>query len=111
MKCEGIYDNALYLAPKTYLLYYADEGYEVHCKGGNTNEVKKEIDGKTFDEACDVFKPNRNFKCLCGLNVKGGKALIYVDKMILNDENLEIVKKNLGDLEEIFEEDIDNDNV
>ena len=111
LKCEGIYDNALYLAPKTYLLYNADEGYEVHCKGVNTNVVKKEIDGKTFDEACDVFKPNRNFKCLCGLNVKGGKALIYVDKMILNDENLEIVKKNLGDLEEIFEEDIDNDNV
>lgn len=109
LKCEGVYDFALYLAPKTYLLYNKAEGYEVHCKGVNTKVVKKEVEKcKTFAEACDVFKPNRMFKCLCGLNVKGGKALIYVDKMILNDENLEIVKKNLGDLEEIYDDCIDN---
>lgn len=112
LKCEGIYDNALYLAPKTYLLYKVnadvDKKYEVHCKGVNTKVVKKEIGDKPFDEAIDIFKPNRMFRCLCGLNVKGGKALIYVDKMILNDENLKIVKENLGELEEIYEDDIDN---
>ena len=109
LKCEGIYDYALYLAPKTYMLWNKKEGYEVHCKGVNTKVVKKEVENcKDFAEACDVFKPNRMFKCLCGLNVKGGKALIYVDKMILNDENLEINKKILGDLEEIYEDDIDN---
>lgn len=108
LKCEGIYDCALYLAPKTYLLWNKEEGYEVHCKGVNTKVVKKEIEGKTFSEACEIFKPNRMFKCLCGLNVKGGKALIYVDKMILNDENMEIIKKSLEDLEEIYEDDIDN---
>ena len=108
LKCEGIYEHALYLAPKTYLLYNREEGYEVHCKGVNTKVVKKEIGNKSFEEACDIFKPNRLFRCLCGLNVKGGKALIYVDKMILNDENLEIVKKDLEGLEEIYEDDIDN---
>lgn len=108
LKCEGIYDYALYLAPKTYLLWNKDEGYEVHCKGVNTKVVKKEIGDKPFDEAVDIFKPNKMFRCLCGLNVKGGKALIYVDKMILNDENLKIVKENLGELDEIYEDDIDN---
>ena len=86
----------------------AGKGYEVHCKGVNTKVVKKEIGDKPFSEAVDIFKPNRMFRCLCGLNVKGGKALIYVDKMILNDENLVINKKMLEDLEEIYEDDIDN---
>lgn len=101
MKCEGIYEYGLYLAPKSYLLYDGKE-YEVHCKGVNTNVVKREIERcKSFEEATEIFKPNRTFKCLCGLNVRGGKALIYVDKMIVNDENYERVKKDLGDLEEV----------
>ena len=65
--------------------------YEVHCKGVNTKVVRGELykDGKPieFEEALKVFAPNRTFKTLCGLNVKGGKALIYIDKMIMNDEN------------------------
>lgn len=102
LKCEGVYKYALYLAPKSYLMYDG-EHYEVHCKGVNTKVVEQEILNtcKSFDEACDVFRPNRTFKCLAGLNVRGGKALIYVDKMILNDENMEINKKALGDLEDI----------
>lgn len=71
MKCEGVYDRGLYLAPKTYLMY--DGKYEVHCKGVNTNVVAKEVEGKSFDDACDIFKPLRTFRCLAGLNVKGGK--------------------------------------
>ena len=99
MKCEGIYEKGLYLAPKTYLMY--DGKYEVHCKGVNTDVVAKEIKGKSFDDACDIFRPLRTFRCLSGLNVKGGKALVYVDKMILNDDNIKIVKDSYGELEEI----------
>jgi len=103
MKCEGIFEYGLYLAPKSYLMYNDGE-YEVHCKGVNTEVVKKEIEKcNSFSEACDIFKPNRLFKCLCGLNVKGGKALIYVDKMIVNDENFRINKEVLGDLEDVDE--------
>ena len=111
MKCEGIYGRALYLAPKTYLLYDELSGeeerykYEVHCKGVNVNVVKKQLeDVKSFEEACDVFAPNRLFRCLAGMNVQGGKALIYVDKMILNDNNLEVVKKLEEGLEDIYED-------
>ena len=102
VKCEGVYKYALYLAPKSYLMFDG-EHYEVHCKGVSTKVVEKEITEtcKTFSEACDVFKPNRTFKCLAGLNVQGGKALLYVDKMILNDENMQINKKELGDLEDV----------
>ena len=102
MKCEGVYERGLYLAPKTYLMY--DGKYEVHCKGVNTNVVAKEVEGKGFDDACDIFKPLRTFRCLAGLNVKGGKALIYVDKMILNDKNMLIQKEIRGELEEVYPE-------
>ena len=77
-------------------------GYEVHCKGVNTKVVLAEIlKCKDFNEACDVFAPNKTFKCLSGLNVKGGKALIYTDKVILNDTNLQIVKALNEGLEDI----------
>lgn len=89
LKNEGVYDYAIYLAPKTYLMYsVSGEHWEVHCKGVNIRVVENEISVcKTFKEAVKIFAPNRTFKCLSGINVKGGKALIYVDKMILNDEN------------------------
>ena len=61
--------------------------YCVHCKGVNTNVVENELKNVNFYNACDIFTANRNFKCLQGLNVKGGKALIYVDKMILDDKD------------------------
>ena len=74
----------------------------MHCKVVNTKVVEKEIEHyKDFSQTFDIFRPNRMFKCLSGLNVKGGKALIYVDKVILNDENMEINKKILGDLEDV----------
>ena len=85
MKNEGVFRYALYLAPKSYLMQDYDGKYEVHCKGVNTCVVKKELDGKTFLEATDIFTANRTFKTLCGVNCKGGKALVYVDKVILND--------------------------
>lgn len=87
MKNEGVFKYALYIAPKSYLMQDYNNEYCVHTKGVNVKVVENEIKNKSFDEACDIFTANRNFKCLMGLNVKGGKALIYVDKMILNDED------------------------
>ncbi len=110
LKCEGVFEHGLFLAPKSYLLYNSDH-CEVHCKGVNIKVVEKELKKcKDFSEMCDVFKPNRTFKCLCGMNVKGGKALIYVDKMILNDENLKINKEALNEqnqLDDVDYEDLD----
>lgn len=100
LKNEGVFDYAVYIAPKSYLMYDGKD-YEVHCKGVNTKVVKRALQGVTsFEEAIKIFKPNKTFKCLAGLNVKGGKALLYVDKMILNDENLKMVMKANGDLED-----------
>lgn len=87
MKNEGVFKYALYLAPKSYLMQDYDGKYEVHCKGVNTKVVKDEISDKPFILATDIFTANRTFKTLCGVNCKGGKALVYVDKVILNEEN------------------------
>ena len=88
MKCEGVYKSGKYLAPKTYLLYNYNEGkpeYEVHTKGVNTEVVKKELEKcNTFEEASKLFSSGIKYKCLTSLNVIGGKALIYIDKMLLN---------------------------
>lgn len=103
MKSEGVYEKGIYLAPKTYLDYnnlehkYKDNEskYEVHCKGVNTEVVQKEIDKcKSFEEVKNIFKAGVKFKCLTSLNVKGGKALIYVDKLLLNPEKLEGIEED-----------------
>lgn len=104
MKNEGVFDYGLYLAPKSYVLYNGK--YEVHTKGVNTKVVKETIlkECKSFEDIKKVFVPNRTFKCLCGLNVKGGKALFYIDKMIVNDENLAKIVNEEGDIEEVNDE-------
>ena len=89
MKCEGVYEYGKYLAPKTYIVYNNIEDnskeYEVHTKGVNTNVVKAELEKcNSFEEASELFKSGVTYKCLTSLNVKGGKALIYIDKMLLN---------------------------
>lgn len=101
LKNEGVYDYAVYLAPKSYLMYSTLENHwEVHCKGVNTRVVEEELKSCcSFSDAMKIFAPNRTFKCLSGLNVKGGKALIYVDKMILNDENFESEIRRLQGVE------------
>lgn len=101
LKDEGSYDYAVYLAPKSYLMYdEKNNHFEVHCKGVNIGVVEKALSVcKNFKEAMEIFKPNRTFKCLCGINVKGGKALIYVDKMILNDDNFIDEIQRLQDIE------------
>ena len=89
MKSEGIYEYGKYLAPKSYLLYHNLEDnsydYEVHTKGVNVNVVKEELEKcENFYQACEKFKSGVNYKCLVSLNCVGGKALIYIDKMILS---------------------------
>ena len=89
MKNEGVYEFGKYLAPKTYLLYNniekQDKDYEVHTKGVNVYVVKQELEKcKTFFDASEKFKAGINYKCLTSLNCIGGKALIYIDKMLLN---------------------------
>lgn len=87
MKFEGFFKNAVFLAPKTYMLYDG-ENFDVHCKGVNTKAVKRELENvKDFDSAMKIFRPNKTFSSLSGLNVKGGKALVYVDKYIVRKEN------------------------
>lgn len=105
MKNEGVFKYALYLAPKSYLMQDFNGKYEVHCKGVNTKVVKKELDGKNFLLATDIFTANRTFKTLCGVNCKGGKALVYIDKVILNDENYYCDTVNIDTDEDIFFED------
>lgn len=102
-KDEGRYDYAIYLAPKTYLMYDGTH-YLTHCKGVNVHVVEKELEKcKSFEQACQVFRANRNFKCLSSLGVKGGRALIYVDKVILNDKNND--KYANVDMDEMLEDD------
>ncbi len=101
-KCEGIFEYGLYLAPKTYLLYDKGE-FDVHCKGVNTEVVAQEVEGKTFKEATKIFRGKRKFKCLCGLNVRGGKALVWLDKYIVKDD----IKIDTS----ILEEEIVSDNI
>ena len=88
MKFEGMFANGIFLAPKTYLTQGYDLKYDVHTKGVNTNVVLEEClkYPKFEDVVNNVFKAGVKFKCLMGFNCKGGKALFYVDKTILNDE-------------------------
>ena len=106
MKFEGNFDNAIFLAPKSYLLE-KDNEYEVHCKGVNVKAVKSELTNvNTFNDACEVFSPDRMFKSLSGINVRGGKALVYIDKVIVRSEIVNIKKGEV--ISEIFNKDIDN---
>lgn len=90
------YHFCLYLAPKSYIMlhdmYEKEQNSDtlvVHCKGVNVKEVRKIIEGKSFDEMCEIFRPNYPIRCLNGINAIGGKALIYKDKYILraDDDN------------------------
>ena len=89
MKSEGIYEYGKYLAPKTYLLYNNleenDKKFEVHTKGVNVFVVENELNKcKDFFDASEKFKAGVNYHCLTSLNCIGGKALIFIDKMLLN---------------------------
>ena len=91
MKCEGVYKSAKYLAPKTYLMFDG-EHYEVHTKGVNTQVVQNDIKGKPEDKAFELFSAGRKYRCLTALNVKGGKALIMIEKYIAREDNVKEFK-------------------
>lgn len=108
MKNEGIYEYGKYLAPKTYLLYNNleenNKEFEVHTKGVNTNVVKKKIEEqmKIYEDfeivANNFFRSGITYRCLTSLNCIGGKALIFIDKMLLNPK---LEKKVIEDDERI----------
>lgn len=109
MKYEGKFKYGLFLAPKSYLLQDYDNKFDVHCKGVNVKSVKKELEGITdFKKAVEIFRPNRLFKSLSGINVRGGKALVYIDKMIVNDEYLTVDITNIEKFNNFLEQNIDN---
>ena len=89
MKNEGIYEFGKYLAPKTYMLYNniekQDKKYEVHTKGVNVYVVEKELEKcENFYQASEKFKAGVDYRCFASLNCIGGKALIYIDKKLLD---------------------------
>ena len=108
MKNEGVYEYGKYLAPKTYLMYNNletnDKEFEVHTKGVNTNVVKKKIEEEMMQlnsfelVANKLFKSGITYRCLTSLNCVGGKALIFIDKMLLNPK---LEKKVIEDDERI----------
>ena len=102
MKCEGIFEKGLYLAPKTYIMYNDGE-YEVHCKGVNTDVVKDELKSLSFDNAIKRFNVGQVFTCLCGMNVKGGKALIYVDKTIVDEATFQRGQASMQRIETLYD--------
>lgn len=107
MKNEGEdggmpYEYAIYLAPKTYLMKYKDK-WVVHSKGVNCKEIEKLIKDMTFKEALTVFRVDNPIKSLTGINVRGGKALIYQEKYILRSERLHIKDSTDGDNIVFFE--------
>ena len=62
----------------------------MHTKGVNVYVVKKELEQcENFYQASEKFKAGVNYKCLTSLNCIGGKALIYIDKMLLNPKRNE----------------------
>ena len=47
--------------------------------------AEKELEKcKDFYQASEKFKAGVNYKCLTSLNCIGGKALLYIDKILLN---------------------------
>lgn len=102
MKCEGIFEKGLYLAPKTYLMYNEGE-YEVHCKGVNTEVVKNELEKLDWSSAIKRFNVGSVFTCLCAMNVKGGKALINVDKTIVDIATFQKGQKAMERIEMLYD--------
>jgi len=104
MKNEGVYEYGKYLAPKTYILYNElsknNKEYEVHTKGVNVYVVENELKKcKDFQSASELFKAGVQYKCLSSLNCIGGKALIYIDKVLLNPKR----EKNPLDVDEVID--------
>lgn len=87
-RCEAV----KYIAPKTYfdVEHVGEDGkikiedIEVHTKGINVRAVKSDIEESTLtlDYLNKRFHYGQKFVVLCAMNVKGGKALIPIEKYL-----------------------------
>lgn len=74
----------IFLAPKTYAEKDGD-GYTLHAKGLHIEAVEAAL---TRGESLgNVYKYGRTFPSLSALNVRGGKALVELEKTIAKDTN------------------------
>lgn len=90
-KNEGEFNCCKYIAPKCYFDGKTDnEGrfseLEIHSKGLSINLIEQEFKTptgwKTVDEVDKRFSYGEKFQPLSGMNIKGGKALIPIEKYL-----------------------------
>ena len=90
-KLEATCVACKYLAPKTYIDIeeIKDDkavNFECHTKGVNINTIVKDLNNKSIDYIDKRFNYGERFICLQAINVKGGKALIPVEKYLAKEE-------------------------
>ena len=90
-KLEATCVACKYLAPKTYIDIeeIKDDkavNFECHTKGVNINTIVKDLNNKSIDYIDNRFNYGERFICLQAINVKGGKALIPVEKYLAKEE-------------------------
>lgn len=90
-KNEGTFTCCKYIAPKCYFDGKTDENgaffdLEIHSKGLSIKlieeEFKTENGWKTVEEVNKRFSYGEKFQPLSGMNIKGGKALIPIEKYL-----------------------------
>ena len=105
LKCEMITARCKYLLPKTYvdIKDVGEDGkiplesLEIHSKGISVKAIydelvivkkkgKKKICYVMFDKLNEKFAFGKKFTCLQAMNVKGGKALVPVEKYLARPE-------------------------
>lgn len=120
LKCEMVTKRCKYLLPKTYVDIkdvgddgkIALESLEIHSKGISVKAIydelvivnkkgKKKICYIMFDKLNEKFAFGKKFTCLQAMNVKGGKALVPVEKYLARPELApegfeEIYRDNMG---------------
>ena len=90
-KNEGTFNCCKYIAPKCYFDGKTDKNgafseLEIHSKGLSIKlieeEFKTENGWKTVEEVNKRFSYGEKFQPLSGMNIKGGKALIPIEKYL-----------------------------
>lgn len=89
-KNEGTFNFCKYIAPKCYFDGVIENGeikeLEIHSKGLSTGLISEEFkDGgkwKTPEQISKRFSYGEKFQPLSGMNIKGGKALIPIEKYL-----------------------------
>lgn len=110
LKLEAECVAGKFLAPKTYIEIDDKFNYEPHSKG---IPLKSVIDRITYydlkeqrrkyydvDEAFKIFSVGEKFEALAGMNVKGGKALIPIEKFLCTESNT--IMRNDNGAQELF---------